>query len=417
MKFSLEALGQVIQESRSELGLTQDELGRTAGYGAGAGVSISRIENGLTKPGRSRFEGIARTLGMTPEALEHLAEERTVWPIESPTSSSGNDASVKERVQRVQAEVERRTTLISKLVDEFNEAHDRARDGFFMRFVQIADAIEDAPQPDPRMIAEDDVEDASSEAAYRLRFTSFGVANVLAGGAGGAAAGAAIGGAAAYGTFMAAVSFGSASTGTAIAGLSGVAASNAALALLGGGTLAAGGAGIAGGTLFLTSIVATPAVLLAVGGLAWMIKRSREQQVELIKRLDEADAELAGTRRGFDSVVDVLPRATGTLNYISTHAGHQLERWVSALPADVDGREGWSPEQATEGTKPFLWGALDHSQRQRYNDFIEISASQLAVVSVNVQELMASRGEERERLIEIADEVLLQSQEVVEKLV
>lgn len=48
-----------------------------------------------------------------------------------------------------------------------------------------------------------------------------------------------------------ATTFGVASTGTAISSLSGIASINAALAWLGGGTLATGGGGIAAGTLFL----------------------------------------------------------------------------------------------------------------------------------------------------------------------
>ena len=70
---------------------------------------------------------------------------------------------------------------------------------------------------------------------------------------------------------MAAVSFGTASIGASIAGLGGGAAPNAAVALSGGGTLAAGGAGgaggagvagvagVAGGAAVLTGIVAAPA--------------------------------------------------------------------------------------------------------------------------------------------------------------
>lgn len=56
-----------------------------------------------------------------------------------------------------------------------------------------------------------------------------------------------------------------ASTGTAIAGLSGAAATNATLAWLGGGSIASGGLGIAGGTAVLGGIVAGP--VLAVGGM------------------------------------------------------------------------------------------------------------------------------------------------------
>lgn len=55
-----------------------------------------------------------------------------------------------------------------------------------------------------------------------------------------------------------------ASTGTAIGGLSGVAATNATLAWLGGGSLAAGGGGMALGTAVLSGMVAGP--LIAVTG-------------------------------------------------------------------------------------------------------------------------------------------------------
>ena len=70
-------------------------------------------------------------------------------------------------------------------------------------------------------------------------------------GAAGAAAGvavAALGPSAAMGV---ATTFGVASTGTAISSLSGAAATNAALAWLGGGTIAAGGGGMAAGNAFL----------------------------------------------------------------------------------------------------------------------------------------------------------------------
>lgn len=55
---------------------------------------------------------------------------------------------------------------------------------------------------------------------------------------------------------------GTASTGTAISSLSGIAATNATLAWLGGGSLAAGGGGMAAGTLVLGGLVAVPALVI-----------------------------------------------------------------------------------------------------------------------------------------------------------
>lgn len=79
---------------------------------------------------------------------------------------------------------------------------------------------------------------------------------------GGAIAGGVGGAMAAFGAYGAATSFAAASTGTAIASLSGAAATNATLAFFGGGSLAAGGLGMAGGTAVLGGLVAGPALMV-----------------------------------------------------------------------------------------------------------------------------------------------------------
>jgi hypothetical protein len=78
----------------------------------------------------------------------------------------------------------------------------------------------------------------------------------------GTATGAAGGAIAAFGAYSAATTFATASTGTAIVSLSGVASTNATLAFFGGGSLAAGGLGVAGGTAVLGGLVAGPALLV-----------------------------------------------------------------------------------------------------------------------------------------------------------
>lgn len=90
--------------------------------------------------------------------------------------------------------------------------------------------------------------------------------------AGGLASGAMAGALTAFGAFGAAGALATASTGTAIATLSGAAATNATLAFFGGGSLAAGGLGMAGGTVVLGGLVAGPA--LAVLGFVVGAKAS-----------------------------------------------------------------------------------------------------------------------------------------------
>jgi hypothetical protein len=294
-----------------------------------------------------------------------------------------------------------RTSRISELGDAFNETHDRALDTFLMPFVEAANGVMNAPpnqirpafrtttsliQPRRPTIASGSPPTESlmcSRAARRV--PQLGLPSA--------------------GQWRIGPSWQQCPSeprlrAAAIWGLSGAAATNAALALLGGGTLAAGGAGVAGGAALLAGIVAAPALVLAVGGLVCMVKRNRKQQQELSEKLNHAEAEIAATQRGYEPLIDILPRATQILDYIAVHASHALKKWEGNL-----------------GPRPLDWGSMSHREQRRYQDFVEISARKLSVVSINVQSLMTSRGDERERLIEFGDEVLCQAQATVESLV
>lgn len=81
--------------------------------------------------------------------------------------------------------------------------------------------------------------------------------------AGKMAGGAVAGAAAAYAVYGGVMSLAAASTGTAISSLSGVAAYNATLAAIGGGSIASGGFGMAVGAKILGGVVAAPIALAA----------------------------------------------------------------------------------------------------------------------------------------------------------
>lgn len=397
--YSEEALGQVVRDLRTRKGATQVELGRAAGYGKGAGVSISRLESGVLRPGPERLAGIAKALGLKPEELEDRAAKQATQGAtgdgshgDTPSLGSKN---LKDRVRRIEHEISDRTKDITNLGKEFNKQHDRARDEFFMRFVEVAERVEDAPQPDATQL-QDDATDPDAVATYRLISNANGVRRLIVSSAGGAAAGAAVGSAAAYGTLLATASWGTASTGVAISGLSGVAAQNASLAVLGGGTLAAGGAGVAGGTTLLATMVATPMVVLFAGGLVWMARRNRKQQQELAAQLDEAAVQLADTEAGYSALREILPRAAEILDYIATHAGHALKRWEEQL-----------------GRGSLTWETLGEAEQQRYQSFIKIAGAQLTLVTINVQGILTTSGSDQEDLIQLADDVLTQSENVV----
>lgn len=117
-------------------------------------------------------------------------------------------------------------------------------------------------------------------------------AAVLIGGLGSAALGTAGGFAAAGATTAAVMALGTASTGTAIASLSGVAATNATLAALGGGALAAGGGGMALGSMVLGG--ATLGVGLLVGGIIFGItgKSISGKAEDVVRKMKKAESEM-----------------------------------------------------------------------------------------------------------------------------
>lgn len=158
--------------------------------------------------------------------------------------------------------------------------------------------------------------------------------NLVAGGIASVLAGIGARQAAVSGVRMAAT----ASTGAAISGLSGAAAESATLAWIGGGTLAAGGTGVAGGAMVLTGIGVAPAVLL--GGLT-LNKEGRKAQTEALrfeKQVEEKLAEFASRSRILKQVRRRVGEIRDVLGGLATSAAHAMDA-LEALdfcPTDDD---------------------------------------------------------------------------------
>ncbi|MCY7332151.1 MAG: hypothetical protein LH649_05725 [Pseudanabaena sp. CAN_BIN31] len=136
-----------------------------------------------------------------------------------------------------------------------------------------------------------------------------------------------------------ATSIGAASTGTAISSLSGAAAWNATLAWFGGGAIAAGGGGMAVGTIVLGSITVVPA--LAIGGFfaaregAKAMTKAREHEAQV----NVAIAEMEVAKEFAQQVRSRITELRGVFEEINSRAIvglDYLEDHVSDAQIDAD---------------------------------------------------------------------------------
>jgi proteasome assembly chaperone (PAC2) family protein len=118
----------------------------------------------------------------------------------------------------------------------------------------------------------------------------------------------------AYGAYGTVGLIAEASTGTAIASLSGAAATNATLAWLGGGSIATGGYGIVGGIAVLGSIVAGPAI--AVTGFAMDSKaeknltKAKEFESEVKIKIEKIKVSI----KGFEAIRERINEMESIIN-------------------------------------------------------------------------------------------------------
>jgi hypothetical protein len=166
-------------------------------------------------------------------------------------------------------------SLYDEASDELKSAHDNAQkamkilgkskfgiyENSIIPFVEIFSKIKNIDFKDSRLLEATNLPQITNAELNEIKQAALEMKEFVGGGIAALGSGG-LAGLAAYGSVGL---LGTASTGTAIGTLSGVAATNATLAWLGGGSLAAGGLGMAGGTVVLGGIVAGP--VLAVGGM------------------------------------------------------------------------------------------------------------------------------------------------------
>lgn len=152
------------------------------------------------------------------------------------------------------------------------------------------------------------------------------------------------GAALAYGAYSGTMMLATASTGTAIGTLSGAAATNATLAWLGGGSLAAGGGGVAMGTAVLGGIVAGPALAIfghVLGSKAEEALANAESNKE-VASTHWKEAKLAAEQ--LNAIEEVVRLANDTFSKVSTHLRRSVRQLQGVIEAKGEDYSTFAPE-------------------------------------------------------------------------
>lgn len=224
----------------------------------------------------------------------------------------------------------------------------------FKQFADVVEKIKNRPS-----FAEIKIEnvDIPKFDPKELEQASIG-ASILIGGLGSAALGTAGAFAASGATTTAVMALGAASTGTAISTLSGAAATNATLAVLGGGTLAAGGGGVALGTTILGAT--TLGVGLLVGGIIFCAVGSG-----VSGKADKAYAQMLENEKVINEICKYLQDLTKEANsYYAdmSRANNVYQEQFSNMKSIVHNNEG------IDGFVD--WRKLDDAEKTTINNVV-----------------------------------------------
>ncbi len=216
---------------------------------------------------------------------------------------AGSDNSKAEELQKEAQAIYKRTELDLKYVrqttiqslENLGKLKLEVWDRQLGRFVQLYEQLKNIELKGQANVGEFNAAKFTIEELGQMKDLSLKAQEVMMGGAGAVGSGALVGVVSYGGAMM----FASASTGTAIGSLAGAAATNATLAWFGGGSLAAGGLGMAGGMAVLGGIIASP--VFAVGGLM-MASKAQEN-------LANAQKYQAETTKAVEQMNDAISRS------------------------------------------------------------------------------------------------------------
>lgn len=246
--------------------------------------------------------------------------------------SNNNEArDLNERAEEIYdealAELESAKEETTAALAELGELKLRVWDDQMGRFVRVVEKVTTVELQGSAAVDGDRMAILGEQELSEMRQVSLQASEVVSSGFKSLGAGA-LAGVASYGGAM---MFASASTGTALSALSGVAATNATLAWFGGGSLAAGGLGMAGGAAILGGIVAGPAI--ALGGFL-MEAKSKKNLAEAKSNLSKAKKAAEEFRMGasmLQAICDISKHFTEAIEEMSSRMDSMMDRLEQSI--------------------------------------------------------------------------------------
>ncbi|MEL0578326.1 hypothetical protein AACK17_07215 [Pectobacterium punjabense] len=174
------------------------------------------------------------------------------------SNASDINESAKSMVDNINQRIDDSRKSANKNIEDYGQRKLRAFNGVISDFIETFRHLKDVDLVGSQELEKLNAGDFSTTTLAGLQQNYQMLKDAGLGIGAGMGSGAAL----AFGAYNGTMLLATASTGTAISSLSGVAATNATLAWLGGGSLAAGGYGMAGGMMVLGGIVAGPALAI-----------------------------------------------------------------------------------------------------------------------------------------------------------
>ncbi|MDD0994568.1 hypothetical protein M5G20_01645 [Pseudomonas sp. TNT2022 ID1044] len=237
-----------------------------------------------------------------------------------------NDA--RSMVDSANRKVEEQRKATNAILEDYGQRKLRAFNGVVAEFIETFERLKNIELSQSPELDKLNAGDFSNKTLAGLRQDYQALKDAGLGLGAGMGGGAAL----AFGAYNGTMLLATASTGTAISSLGGVAATNATLAWLGGGSLAAGGYGMAGGMMVLGGIVAGPALAIfghVLGNKGEEALNNARSNLEQARTIHDQAELMTGKLRAIEQVTSL---ANATFSKISS----QLRRTVSELKKVIE---------------------------------------------------------------------------------